>query len=693
MARKYNGSGQTAPLALRMTVAVVLMSVGLVTCVAGFTSPARAATSETWSVAKGSPRNAESGLMACADAGTQVDCVNGDSAYSTDGGASWHSPGTAASLVPANSALQVTQQLNQTTCVSAAGSVDCVAVGDIHDNIGDAYPIALYSNDGGQHWGGTTLSLSGGPLRQVACVWTGSRVDCVSGPFYSTDGGADWSYSTGIIGGSPTCVSLVSAVDCISIGTNSNGQSDSFSAAFSSDGGASWTPSTVPNVSYPGSGAQPFLSCAAATSGVDCSAIFVGPLGQSSGLYSTNGGANWSVATGITQAYVSCWTGPNQTSVHCASVAYNGATSHSSDGGANWTSGTPIAVAPDQGIGINDYNGGTNTLACESNGFCEVVGGSSSYPLVLRPSIAAVSTDGGATWASATYPSGVALMYGLTCSTSATCAVFGEASGGWGGVLTTSPVPQLGASFFGSMGGQHVNQPIVGIARTLDGDGYWEVASDGGIFSFGNATFWGSMGGHHLNEPIVGIAATPSGGGYWEVASDGGVFNFGDSAFYGSMGGEHLNKPIVGIAATPSGGGYWEVASDGGVFSFGDATFYGSTGGIHLNKPIVGMAADPLTGGYWLAASDGGVFSFNAGFFGSAGSIALNKPIVGIAPEPDGGGYRLVASDGGVFAFGSASFNGSMGGRVLNSPIVGIASTPDGGGYWEVASDGGLFAF
>jgi len=40
--------------------------------------------------------------------------------------------------------------------------------------------------------------------------------------------------------------------------------------------------------------------------------------------------------------------------------------------------------------------------------------------------------------------------------------------------------------------------------------GYWEVASDGGIFSFGNASFYGSMGGKPLNQPIVAMAATSS---------------------------------------------------------------------------------------------------------------------------------------------------------------------------------------
>jgi len=84
------------------------------------------------------------------------------------------------------------------------------------------------------------------------------------------------------------------------------------------------------------------------------------------------------------------------------------------------------------------------------------------------------------------------------------------------------------------------------------------------------------MGAQTLNAPIVTMASTPDGGGYWLVASDGGVFSFGDATFYGSTGAMHLNAPIVSAASTPDGGGYWLVASDGGVFSFGDATFYGS---------------------------------------------------------------------------------------------------------------------
>ncbi|HXW38748.1 MAG TPA: hypothetical protein VEJ44_03555 [Acidimicrobiales bacterium] len=207
----------------------------------------------------------------------------------------------------------------------------------------------------------------------------------------------------------------------------------------------------------------------------------------------------------------------------------------------------------------------------------------------------------------------------------------------------------------------HLNAPIVGMAQTNDGRGYWNVASDGGLFAFGDAAFHGSMGGQHLNQPIVGMAPTPDGGGYWEVASDGGLFAFGDAGFYGSTGNLVLNRPVVGMAATPDGRGYWLVASDGGLFAFGDAAFYGSMGGSHLNRPVVGMASNPNGGGYWEVASDGGIFSFGAApFYGSTGNIVLNQPVVGMATTHDGRGYWFVAADGGMFAFGDAGFYGSM---------------------------------
>jgi len=226
--------------------------------------------------------------------------------------------------------------------------------------------------------------------------------------------------------------------------------------------------------------------------------------------------------------------------------------------------------------------------------------------------------------------------------------------------------------------------------------GYWLGASDGGIFSFGDAPFYGSMGATHLNQPIVGMAAPPQGGGYWMVAGDGGIFSFGPNAhFYGSTGNIRLNQPVVGMTSTVSGNGYWMVAGDGGIFSFGpDAAFHGSTGNIRLNKPVVGMAPTPTGGGYWMVASDGGIFSFgDAHFFGSTGNIRLNQPIVAMAPTHDGGGYWLTAADGGIFTFGDAAFYGSAGSAHLSSPVVSMAATPDGLGYWMTTAAGNVLSF
>jgi N-acetylmuramoyl-L-alanine amidase len=248
----------------------------------------------------------------------------------------------------------------------------------------------------------------------------------------------------------------------------------------------------------------------------------------------------------------------------------------------------------------------------------------------------------------------------------------------------------FGTTPVGSNAVSNPNAPIVGMAATHDGSGYWLVGSDGGIFSYGNARFFGSTGALRLNAPIVGIAATPSGGGYWLVARDGGIFNYGDAGFFGSAGSLHLNAPIVGMAATADGGGYWLVATDGGIFSYGDARFWGSTGGTRLNAPVVGMAASPADGGYWLVASDGGIFSYgDSQFYGSTGALHLDRPVVGMAAAP-GGGYWLVASDGGIFTYGTALYLGSLGGTVLPSAVVGMAATPSGGGYWLVLGSGAL---
>jgi hypothetical protein len=87
------------------------------------------------------------------------------------------------------------------------------------------------------------------------------------------------------------------------------------------------------------------------------------------------------------------------------------------------------------------------------------------------------------------------------------------------------------------------------MASTIDGNGYWLVAGDGGVFTFGDARFHGSLGAVRLSSPIVGMVRTPTGNGYWLVAGDGGIFTFGDAAYDGSVPGlgVHIHN-VVGIA-------------------------------------------------------------------------------------------------------------------------------------------------
>jgi hypothetical protein len=75
------------------------------------------------------------------------------------------------------------------------------------------------------------------------------------------------------------------------------------------------------------------------------------------------------------------------------------------------------------------------------------------------------------------------------------------------------------------------------------------------------------------------MSTSASGHGYRLVASDGGIFSFGDAGFFGSVANQALLQPMVGMAATPDRNGYWLVGADGGVFAFGNAGFFGSPSG------------------------------------------------------------------------------------------------------------------
>ena len=171
----------------------------------------------------------------------------------------------------------------------------------------------------------------------------------------------------------------------------------------------------------------------------------------------------------------------------------------------------------------------------------------------------------------------------------------------------------VGAAFPGAVvdlhdGGGNRSETVAALPQiitSLRAEGYAFVSICGtsgpqrqtsAVYRFGSAPAAGAP--VTSNEPFVGAAATA--GGYWLVASDGGVFTYGDARFYGSAGGTHLDAPVVGMAADVATGGYWLVAADGGVFAFG-APFYGSMGGAAGDDRFFAVAAAPGGAGYLLA--------------------------------------------------------------------------------------------
>ncbi|MDQ1499350.1 MAG: hypothetical protein QOI86_2690, partial [Actinomycetota bacterium] len=139
-------------------------------------------------------------------------------------------------------------------------------------------------------------------------------------------------------------------------------------------------------------------------------------------------------------------------------------------------------------------------------------------------------------------------------------------------VLNGATMADSGLDLSGPVLLSHVNALAVGQLGT----GKWAVVSTGfdnhqngwtEAFTIPTPTSapWPMLGKNplHLGADAVAIVPISCNSGYRLVASDGGVFAFGNSGFFGSTGNLHLNQPIVGGVPTGSNNGYWFVARDG----------------------------------------------------------------------------------------------------------------------------------
>jgi hypothetical protein len=241
------------------------------------------------------------------------------------------------------------------------------------------------------------------------------------------------------------------------------------------------------------------------------------------------------------------------------------------------------------------------------------------------------------------------------------------------------------AQFYGSAANLRLRSPVVGIAPTAHRDGYWLVASDGGVFSFGDASFYGSIPGlgiapadspdlPRLNGPIVGIVPSHDGRGYFLVAADGGVFTFGDAGFEGSCPGNGGCSSGVGAMMTDgTGNGYWLVTYGGDVYAFGDATDLGGPAAyLPYATEVLSAVRSPSGNGYWILFTDGEIYAYgDAGYLGSPfGDVQFSNPASAIFATTDGGGYWVTTFNGTVYPYGDAPNDGGVSALHLNGPIV-----------------------
>ena len=117
------------------------------------------------------------------------------------------------------------------------------------------------------------------------------------------------------------------------------------------------------------------------------------------------------------------------------------------------------------------------------------------------------------------------------------------------------------AHFYGSTGGTRLNAPIVGMAS----DGRRKRATGSWPRTAGCST---SGRRRSTARPVLAPTSTPpswagpldagDGNGYWMVASDGGVFAFGSAGFDGSPSAHRTSgEPIVGMARARVGVTFW----------------------------------------------------------------------------------------------------------------------------------------
>ena len=555
--------------------------------------------------------------------------------------------------------------------ISCPSTSVCFATGD---------GTLITTDNGGVTWTALTFPSVISPLNAIACPTT---LDCymVGGSTptgeieATTNGGATWTSQT-----VPEAMEGLHAISCSSPTVClASGEEDAQDAVIlgTSNAGTTWVaesiPSNVVNVAS--------LTCPTAT---DCIA-----LSQSGPMNSADGGAAWQLETGTgivdaTLVPIACTTltcfavgsdsggGVVYSSVSPAAseptvTALSPASGPTAGGVAVTLTGTNYSTAPG-GTTVDFGSLPASAVSCSSQTTCTAT----------SPAGSAGTVNVTATTSAGTSPTGSSNAFTFVAPTPPPSPTHGYwLVGSDGGIFTFGS-----AQFYGSTGNITLQRPVVGITPAANRQGYWLVASDGGIFAFGTLGFYGSIPGlgyapagsaspKRLAAPIVGMVPSPDGGGYFMVASDGGVFAFGDANFAGSCPGiGGCSGAAVAVMPDASGNGYWLVTATGNVYDFGDAANFGAPG--PQGSPVTSAVRTPNGGGYWILLANGNILGYgNATDYGNAaGQFGGSNPASAIFAVDDGGGYWLASANGVVATYGDAPNDGSMAGTKLNGPII-----------------------
>ncbi len=290
------------------------------------------------------------------------------------------------------------------------------------------------TNDGGDSWSSITLPTEIGVVASFSCASAGTcavlGLDLAGNAVFleTTDGGQTWSTQPGPpeLNAKTEVITIdcLSATTCLAVVTGYKGSGYAV-ALTTSDGGASWSDAALPASFVPMFGAQCLSGGRCVMTGFDSvtpdgSAI---PVDSGAAIYSTDGGATWSPATVPTGTGIlgglSCADATDCLTFSDGTTAQS-TVLRSTDGGATWTdvAGTGLSDAQ-----VGDISCPAST-ECWASGRLGVPGQGSTVPGSGLRGLLAVSADQGQTWQPAQLPAGVWVVDSVSCPSTNTCYAF-----------------------------------------------------------------------------------------------------------------------------------------------------------------------------------------------------------------------------------------------------------------------------